>query len=258
MAIPGESEYIYGFHDPGNWRGIFTEQGRTAWVLVTEEIGYDPNAHSGPNYTEWSDAGFGVLVRLNNGHPPGGTIPHSRNYDAFTGRCANHVGDSRGAHIWLIGNEMNHANEQPGVRFSADGFTAEELIPPDKYAACFKKVRDAIKAVRGHESDQVVLGAVAPYTAVLRYPGNEAADWIKYFTDILRLLGTGLDGIALHTYTHGSDPNLIFDEKQPWPQYPGLHYHFRAYRDFMKAIPANLRHLPIYITETDQSDDGQG
>ena len=228
MAVHGESDYIYGFHDPGNWRWILTEKGRTGWVLVTEEIGYDPNAHSAPDYSDWSDAGFGVLVRLNNGYTPGGTIPHSRQYDSFAKRCANHVGDSRGAHIWIIGNEMNHANEQPGVSFSAGGFTAEELITPDKYAACFKKVRDAIKSLRGHENDQVVLGAVAPYTAVFGYPGNEGKNWVTYFTDILQRLGADVDGIALHAYTHGANPNLIFDEKQPWPQYPGLHYHFRA------------------------------
>ena len=254
MAIPGESDYIYGFHDPGNWRWILTEKGRTGWVLFTEEIGYDPNAHSAPDYREWSDAGFGVLVRLNNGYFPGGTIPHSRNYDNFARRCANHVADSKGAHIWIIGNEMNHANEQPGVRIEGNTVTPEEWITPDKYAACFKKVRAAIKALPGHEKDQVVLGAVAPYTAVM--PGH--ANWVKYFSDILNLLGAGLDGIALHTYTHGANPGLIFDEKQPWPQFPGLHYHFRAYRDFMKVIPAALRRLPIYITETDQSDDGQG
>lgn len=258
MAIPGESEYIYGFHDPGDWRGILTEKGRTGWVLFTEEIGYDPNAHSAPDYRAWSQAGFGVIVRLNNGYAPGGTIPHSRNYDSFARRCANHVGDSKGAHIWIIGNEMNHANEQPGVRFNSNGFEADELITPDKYAACFKKVRAAIKAVPGHEGDQVVLGAVAPYTAVIRYPGNESANWIKYFTDILGLIGNNLDGIALHSYTHGANPNLIFDQKQPWPQYPGLYYHFYAYRNFMDAIPRGLRNLPIYITETDQSDDGQG
>ncbi len=258
MAISGESDYIYGFHDPGNWRWILTDKGRTGWVLVAEEIGHDPDAHSAPDYREWSDAGFGVIVRLNNGYSPRGTIPHSRHYDDFAQRCANHVADSKGAHIWIIGNEMNHANEQPGVQFRASGFTAEELITPEKYAECFTKARARIKALPGHQDDQVVLGAVAAYTAVLRYPGNESANWIKYFTDILELLGMNLDGIALHTYTHGADPGLIFDEKQPWPQYSGLHYHFRAYRDFMRVIPPSLRHLPIYITETDQSDDGQG
>jgi len=67
MAISGESDYIYGFHDPGNWRWILTDKGRTGWVLVTEEIGHDPGSHSAPDYREWSDAGFGVIIRLNNG-----------------------------------------------------------------------------------------------------------------------------------------------------------------------------------------------
>ena len=30
------------------------------------------------------------------------------------------------------------------------------------------------------------------------------------------------------------------------------HFQFRAYQDFMHAIPQDMRHLPVYITETDQ------
>ena len=36
------------------------------------------------------------------------------------------------------------------------------------------------------------------------------------------------------------------------PPFQDRHYEFRAYQDFMHAIPADMRHLPVYITETDQ------
>jgi hypothetical protein len=38
------------------------------------------------------------------------------------------------------------------------------------------------------------------------------------------------------------------------PPYGDRRYHFRAYQDFMVRIPEDKRHLPVYITETDQDD----
>ena len=43
--------------------------------------------------------GFGVIVRLNNGYMPNGTIPHSTEYQRFAQRCANFVRSSGGAKI---------------------------------------------------------------------------------------------------------------------------------------------------------------
>jgi hypothetical protein len=36
------------------------------------------------------------------------------------------------------------------------------------------------------------------------------------------------------------------------PPFEHRHYYFRAYRDFMEAIPESMRRLPVYITETDE------
>ncbi|MEZ4712573.1 MAG: M23 family metallopeptidase [Caldilineaceae bacterium] len=120
------------------------------------------------------------------------------------------------------------------------------MITPELYAQCYKLCRDAIHAVAGHADDQVLIGAVAPWNV-------NTGDWIGYFTRILELLGpTGCDGITIHTYTHGADPNLITSEAKMNAPYQDRHYHFRAYRDFMNAIPANMRSLPVYITETDE------
>ena len=39
------------------------------------------------------------------------------------------------------------------------------------------------------------------------------------------------------------------------PPFQYYYYNFRAYRDFMNAIPQDLRHVPVYITETSQVED---
>ncbi|GIV77471.1 MAG: hypothetical protein KatS3mg050_1865 [Litorilinea sp.] len=128
-----------------------------------------------------------------------------------------------------------------------------EVITPQLYAQCYRLCRQAIRQVPGHEDDQVLVGAVAPWNNQTSYPGNEIGDWVRYFQDILNLLGPdGCDGFTLHTYTHQADPNLIHSDAKMNPPFQNRHYEFRAYRDFMAAVPPSMRHLPVYITETDQ------
>ena len=263
MAAPlNDSEYIYGFHDPGG-EHIMLEKGIPGWVLVTEALGYEPNDQSGRNYRFLADKGLGVMVRLNAGYSGVGTIPFSRFYDDFARRCANFVRNSDGCHIWIIGNEPNHPIEWPGADWDFNASPPRprspekmgEKITPELYVRCYRKVRDAIHGLPGHENDQVVIAAVAPWNNLTTYPGNPTGDWVKYFQDILRLLGPeNCDGIALHAYTHGAHPDLIDNPTKMKPPFQNRHYHFRTYQDFMHAIPANMRHLPVYITETDQND----
>lgn len=239
----GESPYIFGVHDPGG-EGHMTDKGKKGWIVFTEELGRNPADMSGKSYTSYADAGFGVIVRLNHGYgPTNGTLPHSWDYDDFAQRVANFVANSPGAHIWIIGNETNLSNEWPKYSGTTEPITA------DKYAACYKKCRDKIKALPGHGGDQVVVAAVGTWNVEIGY------GWIEYFQDILNAIGSGaVDAIALHTYTHGSDPNLVFSDQKMDPPYDNRYYHFRAYRDFMNAIPAWGKTLPVYITETDQND----
>ncbi len=236
--------YIFGMHDRGG-EHLMLGKNRPGWVLVTEAVGADPNNHSGSNYTDLTHHDLGVIVRLNNGYGTAGTIPHSSEYDNFARRCGNFVQASPGCRIWVIGNEMNLANERPG---GPDG----QKITPQRYAECFDKCRSQIHARPGHESDQVVVGAVGPWNVETAYPGNQSGDWVQYMIDILELLGPKVDGIALHTYTHGQEPHLVFSDIKMNPPFDNRHWHFRAYRDFMAAIPADLRNRPVYLTETDQ------
>ncbi|MCL7452806.1 MAG: discoidin domain-containing protein [Anaerolineae bacterium] len=236
--------FIFGMHDRGG-EHLMLEKGRPGWVLVTEAVGADPGNHAGSNYTDLTNQGLGVIVRLNHGYGNAGTIPNSAQYEDFGRRCGNFVQASPGCRIWIIGNEMNSATERPG---GPNG----QVITPQRYASCFLKCRNEIRRRPGHAEDQVLVGAVAPWNVETRYPGNLQGDWIKYFMDTLSLLGQEVDGIALHTYTHGQNPTLIYSNVTMEAPYEDRYYHFRGYRNFMEAIPPALRDRPVYITATDQ------
>ncbi len=266
---PGESPFIYGIHDPGG-EGLMRRAEVTGWILYTTLVNERPM-----DFSSLTNEGFGVLVRLNWGYSPNGTIPHQSRYDEFAQMCANWVARSGGVRHWIIGNEPNLAAERPGFR-TPD----EEPITPRMYATCFTKCRNAIRALPGHENDRVIPAAVAPWNAQTPYeadplgvyeanrwgnPNNPLGDWVQYFQDMLRVLEGEVDGIALHTYTHRVNLNTrdtyIRSDDRRWGEiFPlsggqGYYYHFRAYRDFMRVIPESMRHLPVFITEANQDRD---
>ncbi len=287
-----ESEYLFGIYEPGGEQ-LMLDAARPGWIVFSEAVGHDPDDRTGVDFSSFSDQGFGVICRINNGYEPDGTIPHSSQYTQFARRVANFVSTSRGCKIWIIGNEMNYAAERPGividwtrhrtrrsgppeeadpnrrgvpVRFNAlPDFSTEirttrgaivspgEVITPELYARCYRLCRDAIHRLPGHQDDQVLVGAVAPWNTQTVYGSNPNGDWIQYFSDILEELGPdSCDGFALHTYTRGGDARLISSETTMESPFQSHHREFRAYRDFMAAVPTSMRHLPAYITETDQ------
>jgi len=225
--------YIYGVHDLGGQVPMLKAQ-RLGWLVDSVDL----SAQAGTDYTRLADAGLGIIVRLNNGYDLAGTIPPSNQYDAFAARCAAYVAHSPGARIWIIGNEMNSSAERPLLPNGS-----REVITPELYALCFLKCRDAIKNVPGHADDLVIPGAVAPYNA-------DTGDWVRYLVDVLTLLDAEVDGIALHCYTHDFSVTQITSDVLMDPPYHHYHSDFRAYRDFLNALPAPFRSLPVFITET--------
>ncbi len=135
-----------------------------------------------------------------------------------------------------------------------------EVITPELYARCYRLCRDAIHRTAGHGDDLVLVGAVAPWNTQTIYPGNPNGDWCQYLHDVLGLLGVNnCDGFTLHAYTHGSEPALITSSLKLAPPFQNRHQHFRAYQDFMTAVPTDMRHLPVFLTEIGQAqpwDDG--
>ena len=255
-----ESSFLYGLHDAGG-EHLMLEMGAAGWVLITEAIGFDPDNKQGKDYTNLSNQGLSVMVRLNAGYGGVGTIPYEKHYEDFARRCANFVEASAGAHIWIIGNEPNHPIEWPGADWDwskAQPRTPDsvgEKITPTRYVKAYLLARDAIHAVPGHEDDLVLTAAVAPWNALCTYPGNPNGDWIIYFRHMLKLLGPErCDGVTIHAYTHGADPNLIDDDSRMNKPFQWRRYQFRVYQDFMNIIPWEMQHLPVYLTEADEND----
>ncbi len=244
--MPQFPSFIFGMHDRGAEQ-LFLDVGKPGWIVISVKV--NPPDTSG-DFSALANARFGVIVRLNNGYNPDGTLPDSSQYDTFAHQCADFVAASSGARIWIVGNETNHAGERPG---GANG----EVITPDKYAQCFAKCRAAIKKLAGHAGDWVVPAAAAPWNNQTAYPSNPSGDWVKYFQDILNqciALGQMPDALSLHTYTHGFNADLITSEDKWGAPFQNYHAHFRTYRDFLGVIPASLKAAPVFITETQAAD----
>ena len=205
---------------------------RPGWVVFPEDV----NATHGRDYRRWSDAGFGVIVRLNWGYGETGTIPLPARYDQFATMCGEFVVASRGCTRWIIGNEPNHEQERP----------QGQPITPELYADCFRRCAVAIISSAG-DGHELIPAAIAPWN-------ERSGDWLDYFRRMLDGCQDYADGIALHTYTHGSRVELITSEAKMQPPYDQRRFEFRAYRDFLAVVPAALRKLPVYVTETDQDD----
>ncbi len=129
-----------------------------------------------------------------------------------------------------------------------------EVITPELYARCYRLCRDAIHRLSGHQDDLVLVGPVAPWNTQTIYPGNANGDWVQYFHDILVLLGEkNCDGFALHAYTQGAEISLVASPQKLAPPFQTRHQEFRVYADFLGAVPAEMRHLPVFLTEVGQA-----
>ncbi|MCC6455036.1 MAG: DUF3380 domain-containing protein [Caldilineaceae bacterium] len=241
-------EYIYGLHESGGEQFMLRAE-RRGWVLELAAIGLDGSS-TPADFSKLADAGLGVMVRINHGYGSAGTLPMPDKYPDFAAACARYVQRSTGCHIWIIGNEPNHGDEQPDHR----------PILPNDYANAYRLCRSAIRALPGHEQDQVLVAGPGPWNATTTYAGNEKGDWVRYFVHVMTMLDDDTcDGFALHTYTHNLDTSQINgDFFHTTLGYSHLRNEFRTYRDFMNAIPDRFRHLPVFITETDPTTRGVG
>ncbi|GIV10030.1 MAG: hypothetical protein KatS3mg019_2121 [Fimbriimonadales bacterium] len=241
---PVDPPWIFGLHEPGGEFAAVAE-GKRIWILFTEELGADPNNQSGRDYRPYRNAGHGVIVRLNYGYHPNGTLPPSAQYANFAQRVANFVRHSQGAHIWIIGNETNLPVEWPGGE-------SGEPITVARYVQVFRMCRDAIRSIPGHEDDLVCAAPVGTYAPP--FPQYGIPGFLDYWAQMLEAIGAEQDGLILHAYTHGSDPNNIFSEVRMQPPYDQVYLHFRVYRNLLSRVPHSLRHLPVFITETNQGE----
>jgi PKD repeat protein len=254
-----ESPYLYGIHDfdpsPQPFLDRISAGGATGWVTATVAIGSDPGNPNGDDFSAVANQGHTVIVRLNHGYCPDGSIPPPSKYSDFARRAANYVAASQGAHIWIVGNETNLPGEWPAVAGHATA------VSPQNYAALFRQVYDAIKNVR--PNDKVIPQALAPFAGPLgsgtvqcggavythdRQPLN----WVQYMNQMLTSIKeTGpLDGIAVHINSRGYSREDIHSTQTVNAGGQELYFSFYVYKDWVNlGIPNDLYHLPIYATE---------
>lgn len=257
--------------------------GKAGWVVVSDAIRSEPNAVCGKDFRRLRVHRLSVICVLNHGQGLEGTLPPSSKYDLFAERCADYVAKSHGCHHWVIGCEPNATHRRPRLDGPGRGCsvysplralshfgnradlgsgvdsvlsnrrkrrTPPETITPALYAQCYRTCRTAIRAQPGHEQDRVLTAAVAAWNTDSRYAGNEWGDWVLYFSDVLDQLDPNdCDGFALHTRTTEPDPRLISSAATQQTAHFRRHIQFRAYRDFLGAVPSSMRHLPAFITQ---------
>ena len=264
-----ESPYLYGIFDggdpsPGNateFLNHVSSGAGPAWVTVTASIGANTNDTWGIDYRFLSNQGHTVIGRINHGYFPIGTIPLTNRYDDFAIRCASFVSNSFGCSIWTIGNELNISGEWP---FDTNRNVAP-FVTPASYAACYRKVYNAIKAVR---PDHKVLpmapacfagpfGAGSNPYGPNNYPYEaNPLTWVQYLNQMLTAItNTGPnprppDGIALHVSSRGYTCDAIHSTATFSGSAAGLYRSFYVYKDWINyGIPAGLYGLPLYATE---------
>lgn len=246
-ALAAEPSYIFGVHDTGGAATI-EQAGKRGWIVVTVEIGHDPNNTSGGNFTYYSSRGHGVIVRLNNGYGSAGTLPYQYQYQDFATRCAKYVAATSGADIFIIGNEVNLPREWPG---NVDGNPATgEPITVARYIDCYNRCYTAIKNVRS--SAQVAPSPIGTWAP--NYPAQGIDYFDDYWVNMLNGIGASkIDALMLHAYTHGCDPALVTSNATMGEPYTDIYYNFRVYRNYMTRVPSTMRSKPVYITECDQN-----
>ena len=250
-----ESPYLYGIHDhdpaPHDFLNRVKAQGASAWVTATVAIGSDPAQTGGDDFRWISSQGHAVIVRLNNGYCPQGTIPTPDRYDAFAQRAANYVAATQGASLFVIGNETNLAGEWP----AASGHAS--YVSPEDYATLFRKVYAAIKAVR--PDAKVISQALAPFAGPYSAGSTcgfthdaQPLNWVQYLNRMLNAIRAtgGIDGIALHINSRGYRYEDIHSTERVSAGGQSLSFSFDVYRDWVElGIPPQLYHLPLYATE---------
>ena len=228
--------WLYGMHDwTEDCAKALADAGLRGWFVEAVGLGRDPGRMDSHDWSGIAGRGLGLICRLNYGFGPQGTIPHAKYYEDFAKRCGNFVAGSKGCHVWVIGNETNLREECP----TEEG--GYEAITPENYARCFKLCRKAIHAGPGHEKDQVILQALAPWNDG---KSTGQGDWLTQFRRIMAVVGNDVDGFAIHVYSwEGHDPSYI----------RGTFFQ-TAYRQILAAVPRSLVRLPAYVTELGARD----
>ncbi len=214
--------------------GIHNEDG-AEWMVDNDVAGIslDTVALGGNGLaidaTRFAAAGIKVLIRLNYGYHPQGTIPGANDpaVEAFIAACVQTMLNSKGVWGFIIGNETNNPAEYP---YGA-------AITAERYAALYNRIWDQVPA-------DIPMGvqAVDPYFG----PGSDGRDyWLRVLNNI-----HGADFLTVHPKTQDSNPDNV-DSWVKFSNEPLLwqYLHLRAYQPLLEVVPERFQHLPVFATE---------
>jgi len=256
-AGAAENPYLYGIHDadphPQPYLDHIGNGGAKGWVTATVAIGSRPDDLGGGNFTAFANQGHSVIVRLNHGYCPNGSIPPPAQYADFAKRAANYAAATQGADIFVIGNETNLSWEWPAIN------GRQAYVSPQSYAQAYRMAYDEIKARR--PGAKVLAQGLAPFAGPFGAgascdPGLPAdanpLNWVQYMNQMLTAIKQtgGIDGIALHINSRGYTYADIHSTQKVQAGGQSLYFSYYVYKDWVDlGIPADLYHLPLYATE---------
>lgn len=225
-----------GLHDIGGGMWMMANEMR-GYCLHAAELG---TAAQSLDFSGWAAADIKVLVRLNYGYAPDGTIPDphdSAETLQFIEACIATMQNSTGVWGWIIGNEPRNPQEYPnGIKISVE-----------QYAAVYNAI------YRGKSADD----RLAP-AAIDPYYGIDGINPLRWMRDMLAQIDDA-EFFTIHAKTQGSLPHQISSETTfAHPPLIGHRLHFRAYRDVLDYVPQRFATLPVIITEANPQRYGEG
>ena len=219
---------LRGVHDRAGADWLVSE-GLEGWCLQAVYVGTDAVAL---NLERYADVGVRMLVNLRYSYATDdggqGTMPGPERLAAFEEACVETMRRNPAAWAFVYGNEMNNPREYP----------RNHALTPEYYAQSYNRVW-ATKP----DGARMFLGAIDPYN-----PGW--GDWRETWAWVLDTL-LGCDGLAMHTYTHGPDVNLVWGHRK-FGDAPleGVYYDLRVLESQMAIVPTWARGKPVVVTET--------
>ena len=218
-----------------NW---LKDNGLPGWCTVARYLGTDPQQI---DLRKYANAGIRVILRLSYSYATDdggqGAMPPPDKLGAHEAAVVETMRLNPDAWGFIYGNEPNNKREWPHGH----------PLTPGYYLESYNRVW-ANKPAAARLSPC----AIDPYNAGW-------GDWREGWGEVLSLI-TDCDFLALHAYTHGSDPGLIWHEKE-FSHAPllGVYYDMRVLENQQDIIPSRFQHLSVVVSETNHwmKNDGE-
>jgi hypothetical protein len=227
---------LRGVHDlaGADW---LLEHGLKGWCTVARYLGTSPQQL---DLQKYADAGIRVILRLTYSYAQddggAGTMPPPDKIRAHEAAVVETMRLNPSAWGFIYGNEPNNKREWPH----------DFGLSPSYYLASYNRVWAAKPA-----DAWLSPCAIDPYNAGW-------GDWRKTWYDVLRQI-TDCDFLALHAYTHGPGPALVWGKKVFGDDpLKGVYYDMRVLESQQGIIPARFWGKYVVVTETNHYTDNQG